>query len=231
MAETRPKITHVIFDVDGLLLDTESIYTQVISELCAEYGKQFTWELKAKQMGQTEVKAANILIDSLQLPLTAEEYRQKCNKGLSALFPSAPLLPGAERLVKHLHKHGVPMALASGSNRENFELKTQNHGDLFSLFGHSVLSSSDPEVKHGKPAPDCFQVAAARFDPPPKPENVLVFEDAPNGVEAGHAAGMQVVWVPDPRADRSALADKAELILDSLVDFKPEDFGLPSYDS
>ncbi|XP_076435902.1 pseudouridine-5'-phosphatase-like, partial [Babylonia areolata] len=211
--------------------DSESIYTKVFTEICAEYDKQYTWEVKVKQMGQSEINAFKVLLEMLQLPLTVEEFKQKCDAKLKVQLPSALLLPGAEKLVRHLHKHGVPMALASGSNSHSFELKTRNHRDLFSLFGHTVLSSSDPEVKHGKPAPDCFLVAAARFDPPPKPENVLVFEDAPNGVEAGHAAGMQVVWVPDPRADRSVLADKATVILDSLVDFKPEEFSLPPYDS
>ena len=60
---------------------------------------------------------------------------------------------------------------------------------------------------------------------------VLVFEDAPNGVEAAHAAGMPCVWVPHEEQDRSFLHEKTELILDSLEDFKPEMFGLPSYDS
>ena len=68
------------------------------------------------------------------------------------------------------------MALASGSDRHNFDLKTRNHQDLFQLFTHTVLSSSDPEVTHGKPAPDCFLVAAARFSQPPKPENVSKFD-------------------------------------------------------
>ena len=58
-----------------------------------------------------------------------------------------------------------------------------------------------------------------------------MFEDAPNGVEAAHAAGMPCVWVPHEEQDRSFLHEKTELILDSLEDFKPEMFGLPSYDS
>ncbi|KAK7090062.1 pseudouridine-5'-phosphatase-like [Littorina saxatilis] len=228
---TPAKITHIIFDVDGLLIDTESIYTKVISDLCAQYGKKFTWEMKAQQMGQTELKAANVIINGLQLPLTPEEYLSRCNDKFEHLFPTTPLMPGAEKLVRHLHMHEVPMALASGSNSHNFELKTRNHKELFSLFSHAVLSSSDPEVKHGKPAPDCFLICAARFANPPKPENALVFEDAPNGVEASYAAGMPVVWVPDAQADHSLLKDKACLILESLEQFKPEDFGLPPYNS
>lgn len=95
----------------------------------------------------------------------------------SSFFPLFSQTVGAEKLVKHLYKHGIPMALASGSDRHNFDLKTRNHQDLFQLFTHTVLSSSDPEVTHGKPAPDCFLVAAARFAQPPKPENVSKFDD------------------------------------------------------
>ncbi|PVD18767.1 hypothetical protein C0Q70_21319 [Pomacea canaliculata] len=228
---TKPKITHVVFDVDGLLIDTESIYSKVIEEICSEYGKTFTWEIKAQQMGQTEHAAAIIIIDALQLPLTPDEYINRCKKKFEVLFPTVPLMPGAEKLVRHLHKHGIPMALASGSDRHNFDLKTKNHQELFSLFHHTVLSSSDSEVKHGKPSPDCFFVAAARFEEPVKSENVLVFEDAPNGVQAAIAAGMYVVWVPDPRADRSLLDRASGIVLDSLQDFRPEDFGFPSYNS
>ncbi|KAK3605358.1 hypothetical protein CHS0354_040947 [Potamilus streckersoni] len=244
MKSTRlPKVTHVIFDVDGLIIDSERLYTEVTQRILDEFGKTFTWEMKSKQMGRKETESAKIIIDEMQLPLTVGEYLKRMRVQKEELFPSVPLLPvtntilnskviyGAEKLIRHLHKSKVPIAVATGSDSHGFELKISRHRELFQLFQHIVLNSEDPEVRHGKPAPDCFLVAAKRFPDHPSPERVLVFEDAPNGVEAAHAAGMPCVWVPDPRADKDSLANKATVILDSLEKFVPEDFGLPPYDS
>lgn len=80
---------------------------------------------------------------------------------------------GAERLLRHLYNKGVPIALATSSSRENYDLKTQRHGEVFKLFNHIVTGSSDPEVKKGKPNPDIFLVCASRFPAPaPQPANV-----------------------------------------------------------
>lgn len=79
---------------------------------------------------------------------------------------------GAERLVRHLHENNVPICLATSSSKESVEVKTTHHRELFSLFHHKVMGSSDPDVKEGKPAPDIFLVAAKRFPETVKPEDV-----------------------------------------------------------
>lgn len=84
-------------------------------------------------------------------------------------------LTGAERLLRHFHAEKVPICLATSSSKESVEVKTTNHRELFSLFGHQVMGSSDPDVKEGKPAPDIFLVAAKRFEDRPKPEMVKLF--------------------------------------------------------
>ena len=80
-------------------------------------------------------------------------------------------------MVRHLHKHNIPICVATGSNKSSYEMKTSKHTQLFSLFQHAVFSSDDKEVKHGKPAPDCFLVAARRFPDHPPPDKVRSVDD------------------------------------------------------
>jgi len=227
------EITHVIFDCDGLLLDTESIYSKVISELCTKHGHEFNWEVKSMQMGHTDRESGQILIDYFKLPITVEDYCNFTAEGYVKYFPASELMPGAEKLVRHLHNKGVPIAVATGGSEFKYNLKITNHKELFSLFSHIVFASDDPEVTESKPAPDVFNVCAKRFpaQQPSSHSNILVFEDAPNGVISGHTAGMPVVWVPDSNMDINLAKSQARIIIKSLNDFKPEDFGLPPYDS
>jgi len=229
MATKYRPVTHVIFDMDGLLLDTELHYTRANEIICQRYDRQFTWELKQMQMGRRSQEAAQLLIDYLKLPITLDEYLLETRNILYELFPTAKLLPGAERLVRHLHDQKIPLAICTGSHEKAYDLKTKSHTDLFKIFTDHVLwTADDPEVKIGKPDPQCFQICSSRFfGKEIKPEQVLVFEDAPNGVEAALAAGMQVVMIPDERVSVETRS-KATLTFKSLIEFKPELFGLPA---
>lgn len=130
--------------------------------------------------------------------------------------------------MRHLNRNRVPMAVATSSTKDSFELKTEIHKDFFALFNHIVTGGTDPEVKNGKPAPDIFLVAASRFPDKPQPHDCLVFEDAPNGVQAAVSAGMQVVMVPDELV-QPELCEQATLKLKTLEEIKPEVFGLPAF--
>ena len=84
------------------------------------------------------------------------------------------LFSGADKLVRHLHKHKIPLAMVTGSNDRSYKLKCIKHKEFFDLFDHAVISGSDPEVKRGKPAPDGFLLAAKRFPVEPEHSRVSV---------------------------------------------------------
>ena len=219
----QPAITHVIYDMDGLLLDTERFYTEVSRVICARYGKVFDWSLKAKMMGRPALDSARALTEALELPISPEDYIQARRPLLDRLFPDAEPLPGAVELTRRLAACGVPQAVASSSDRRTFELKVTRHRDWFDLFACVVLGD-DPAVSRGKPAPDIFLAAAARLGT--HPSRCLVFEDAPAGIRAARAAGMSVIAVPDPNLDRSACRE-ADQVLGSLAEFDPAAWGFP----
>lgn len=221
---SRPPATHLLFDMDGLLLDTEIIYTAVTREIVGRFGKTYDWDLKARMIGRPAPESAKLLVDALQLPITPQQYLDERAELSRDAFAACDALPGAEELVRHLHRHQVPLAVATSSGRALFELKTTRHRAWFDLFD-AVVCGDDPQVKNGKPAPDIFLAAAAKLGA--RAESTLVFEDSPQGLAAGLAARMRVIAVPDARMPKSGYAG-ADMIVDALPEFAPEAYGLPA---
>jgi pseudouridine-5'-monophosphatase len=219
------KITHVIYDLDGLLLDTEPLHTLIIQTVVSRYGKVFDQSMQFKLTGRNALDSAQILVEMLALPITAQDYLKEREEFLEQLLPEAKPLPGALRLTKHLHHHQIPQAVATSSARRSVCLKTTHHQEWFALFDCLVLGD-DPALKRGKPAPDIFLLAAQRLGA--IPEECLVFEDAQAGMEAAIAAGMSVIVVPHPSVDKQ-LYRQANQILNSLTDFEPQMWQLPSF--
>jgi pseudouridine-5'-monophosphatase len=217
MARGRPA-AGVIFDMDGVLLDTEKLYTEVTQQIVGRFGKTFDWRVKSHMIGRPALDSARHLVRELALPISAEEYLHEREAMLETLMPTADAHAGARELVAALAARGVPQAVATSSSTRMFELKTRRHRDWFATFA-VIVRGDDPRCARGKPAPDIFLVAAG--DLGVAPEACVVVEDAPSGVAAARAAGMAVVAVPDPAMDRARYGD-ADLVVDSLLALDPD---------
>ncbi|MEO7035848.1 MAG: HAD-IA family hydrolase [Polyangiaceae bacterium] len=209
--------SHVIFDLDGVLLDTEKLYTEATQAVLGEFGKTFDWSLKSRMMGRHELEAAALLVETLGLPISSEEYLRRQLPIAEELFRSAAEIPGAEAFVSVLTQRGHGLAVGTSSTRRLYDLKT-SHLPWFSAFS-AVVSGDHPEVKALKPAPDIFLAAARALGA--APARCLVVEDSPAGVLAARAAGMSVIAIPDAALE-AARFETANLIVRSYPELRAQ---------
>ena len=124
----------VLFDMDGLLLDTENLYTVGTQQILSQYNKTYSWEFKTKLMGKKTDEVARMIVDHYQLPISPEEWISRSQAVYQDLFPTVKSLPGVTKLVHHLAKNKIPISVASSSSTSAFNVKSTNHSGLFSLF-------------------------------------------------------------------------------------------------
>jgi HAD superfamily hydrolase (TIGR01509 family) len=237
---TIAQITHVVFDFDGVLLDSERQYSVANAKCLERYGCTFTVEMKAAMMGRRKEDAITTLLrmNNLLGKVTVEEYLSHYERLLEELIPLSPELPGASKLIDHFHACRIPLAICTGSDIIEFAQKTRRFAHWLEKIPIQVLAGSDPEVKYGKPHPDPYLVTFKRFpERPASPKNVLVFEDSINGARSSLAAGMTTVMIPQkdflpPNWDEihAELRPQLSDLLESLEEFNPTAYGLPSFD-
>jgi beta-phosphoglucomutase-like phosphatase (HAD superfamily) len=191
----------VIFDNDGLLLDTEEAWTRAESELFARRGRTFTMEHKRAIIGSSRTTGAALLERQLDAPGEGPALMEELHDLVmeEVLKPVAPR-PGALDLLRALAAAGLPVGLASNSSREFLERTLHGAGLLgggggpFGEDGPFAAVVSADDVANPKPAPDIYEEAARRLGA--DPARCAALEDSPTGAAAGRAAGMFVVGVP-----------------------------------
>lgn len=127
--------------------------------------------MRVKLLGSTEKRACEICVQDLQLSVALEQFTSEFRELSQKRLEGVGLMPGAERLVRHLHANNVPICVATSSGEESVAIKTKHHQEVFKLF-HHITKGTDPDVKQGKPAPDIFLIAAGRFEPKANPIDV-----------------------------------------------------------
>jgi HAD superfamily hydrolase (TIGR01509 family) len=203
-------IQALIFDFDGLLVDTETPAFESWRALYAEHGHELTLDLWQGALGTShgfDALAHLATLTSQPLDLPALLARRVAAK--HALSAAPPLLPGAREILSQAAELQLPCAVASSSDRAWVQGWLHQHG----IEGSFACVRTADDVARTKPAPDLFLSAAACLGVPPA--DCLVFEDSPNGLLAARAAGMRCVAVPGA-ITRQLTLPSADLVIDSL---------------
>jgi HAD superfamily hydrolase (TIGR01509 family) len=196
----------VIFDLDGLLIDSESVWDQARREYVAEYGGRWSEEATREMLGMSSVEWSRYVAERLGVERPPDVISEDVAKRVSDIYRERlPLIPGGTEAVRRL---AAPwrLGLATSSNREVIDevLELAGIADCFRV------TVSSEEVGRGKPAPDVYVEAALRIGA--SPSHCAAIEDSHNGILSAHAAGMVVIAIPNPHfppgEDALAVADR-----------------------
>jgi HAD superfamily hydrolase (TIGR01509 family) len=206
----------VVFDLDGVLLDSEQVWNEAKRELVEEQGGRWREQAPRDMMGMSSPEWSRYLVEELGVPLEAAAVSDEVVARLERIYRAGlPLLDGAPEAVRRLAGR-FPLGLASSSNREIIDLFLE----LTGLAKHFAVTLSSEEVARGKPAPDVYLEAVRRLGT--EPERCAAVEDSENGIRAARAAGVRVLALPNPHyppaAEALALADD---VLGSLAELDP----------
>jgi HAD superfamily hydrolase (TIGR01509 family) len=206
-------ISAVIFDMDGLMLDTEPIYKSAWQRAAIECGFSISEERWFDFIGRTRVDGENILLAAQGPDFSLETFRAASRRFEAGAFAeSLPAKkPGLDDLLAFLDSRGMPKAVATSTERRQASPQLGGLG-LWDRF--NAIATGD-EVVNGKPSPDLFLLAAHRLDA--EPSQCLVLEDSEAGIVAGHRAGMQVWVVPDLKPPSAAVEELTNGRFDSLI--------------
>jgi len=208
-------IEAVVFDLDGLLLDSEQVWDEVREQLARERGGRWHDQAQRDMMGMSSTEWSSYMHDVIGLPEPPEEISGEVVRRLAERYREhLPAIPGAREAVERLAARW-PLGLASSSNRELIDLALE----LLVVKHLFEATVSSEEVARGKPAPDVYLEAARRLGV--DPTRAAAVEDSHNGILAAKSAGMRVVAIPNrhfpPGEDALGQADAVPASLAELT--------------
>jgi HAD superfamily hydrolase (TIGR01509 family) len=213
---TPRSIDAVVFDLDGLLVDSEHLWDEAREALARERGGRWHDRAQADMMGMSSPEWSRYMHDRIGLRESPDEISAEVVRRMEALYRERlPLVPGAREAVERLAARW-PLGLASSSNRPVIDLALELSGTA----PYFLATVSSEEVVRGKPAPDVYLETARRLGV--DPSRSAAIEDSHNGILSAAAAGMRVIAIPNRRfpPDEDALA-KADVVLASLEELEP----------
>ncbi len=202
----------VLFDLDGLLIDSEVVAYKTIERIANEYNKSVSIaDYTTNYLGRTVAKSMEHMVKSLELPLTYEELHEKYlseeEKNTNA---GIPLKPHAEEILKYLKKNNIKTIVASSSSRERAKTLLEKN-DVLKYFDDMIFGY---EVKRGKPFPDIFLAACEKLSV--NPCEAIVLEDSEAGIDAAFSANIKVICIPDMKIPDNEHKRKCTYISESL---------------
>jgi HAD superfamily hydrolase (TIGR01509 family) len=210
-------IDAVVFDLDGVIVDSEQVWDDVRAEYARETGGRYGPDAARAMMGMSSREWSAYMANELGVPGTPEQINAAVVERMRARYGvSPPLIPGAVDAVRRIAERR-PVAIASSSNLELIEIVLEAAG-LADVVRETVSSE---QVARGKPAPDVYLEAARRLGV--TPSHCAAVEDSHNGIRSAKAAGMLVFAIPNPHfpPGDEALAD-ADVVLSSITELTPE---------
>lgn len=219
------RIKAVLFDMDGLLMDTESLAMRGLEQAAIEMGISAPESFRYAMIGVPADRCRVLVQERFGPGFPAEDYLAAASRHMDAMIEAGALRlkPGVRCLLSHLEELEMPKAVATSSSR----VKAEHHLRSTGIFGRFDAIVTRDDVARGKPHPDLFMQAAQKLGT--RAEHCLALEDSYNGVRAAYAAGATVIMVPDLLPPTNEMRERCALIATDLHAVRPLIFSPPPW--
>lgn len=202
----------IIFDMDGVIIDSEPFHEKIERGLLEEFGEFISAEEYSSFIGTTDKHIWSTLKEKYDLEPSVEELITMKKKKLMKIIHEIPLMSGFKEVLEYFYERNYKIALASSNSRRAVDHMIKQ----FNLEKYFIVTMSGNDIIHSKPHPEIFLKTAKKLNV--RPNECLVFEDAANGIKAAESAGMKCIALDNPNSKKQDLS-KADLIINNFEDF------------